>query len=412
MRTLSARSHSSLSFPALLLLATLASFAPFSIDTYLPVLPDVGRELRASAGSLQLTLSGFLVGLVAGQLVGGTASDRVGRRPVLLWGVWGFMVASMGCALAPSLPTLVMSRFVEGFGGGAATVVTRAIVRDSTSGPETVTTMARLMTLAGLAPVLAPIAGVYIGGAWGWRGVFWALAATGLALLIASWRQPETFPGSRRETVPRHTFLQDWRSLLGDRSFSGYAAVASLAFAAMFVYIGWSSFILQGRLNLSEEESAFNFALNAAAFVACSALAGQLSRRHHERSVLAVALLGLSFGSALLGIGASFDDRGLILTALAVVVGSVGMALPIAAALAMAGQAARAGSASALLGTMQFSAAATAPALAALLTEVGLTAMATTIGLLTGGAVVALATAGPGHDATELSAESNRTEGP
>jgi DHA1 family bicyclomycin/chloramphenicol resistance-like MFS transporter len=182
-----------------LTLGSLSALGPLSMDTYLPTLPALSRNLSASASVAQLTLAACLVGLAGGQVVAGPLSDAFGRRRPLLIGLAAFAAASVLCALAPSAWALGALRLVQGTAGAVRIVIARAVARDLYDKPELAKLFALLILFTGLAPILAPIVGGQLLYFTSWRGVFFALAATGVLLLVAAATAlPETLPAERR----------------------------------------------------------------------------------------------------------------------------------------------------------------------------------------------------------------------
>jgi len=185
-----------------LVLGGLTAFGPLSIDMYLPALPRIGEELGGSASYVQLTLTACVAGLAVGQLLAGPLSDQFGRRMPLLVGTLGFAVASIACAFAPSVPTLVVLRFVQGLAGAAGIVITGAVVRDLYEGVAAARFFSRVMLVIGLAPIFAPVIGAQVSALVGWRGVFWVLAALGTILLVGVASSAPT-PGPRAGALPQ-----------------------------------------------------------------------------------------------------------------------------------------------------------------------------------------------------------------
>jgi MFS transporter, DHA1 family, multidrug resistance protein len=180
-------------------LGGLTMFGPLSLDLYLPALPQLADDLNASASAAQLSITACLVGLAVGQLVAGPLSDRLGRKRPLMIGLVAYLLASVACALAPSATVLIALRLIQGLGGAAGIVISRAIARDLYSGSALMIFFSRLLLIAGLAPVLAPILGGQLSRIMSWRGIFGVLAGFGAALLLAGWfGLNETLPPERR----------------------------------------------------------------------------------------------------------------------------------------------------------------------------------------------------------------------
>ncbi len=344
-------------------LGGLTAAAPLSIDTYLPALPGVTNDLRASAPLVALTLTACVVGLAVGQLVAGPLSDVLGRRGPLLAGAAGFAVLSGACALAPDVGTLVTLRLGQGLLGAVGIVLARAVVRDLHEGTAAARGFAALMLVSGVAPIVAPVVGGQLLRVTSWRGVFVVLAALGLVLAVGVLvAVPETLP---RDARPRaggavaglRTTAAAFRVLLADRRVVACVCAAGLGFAAMFAYISGSTFVLQGLYGLSPQAFSGVFAVNSVGIVAATQVAGRLvaSRRLAPARAVAIGLTTTCVGSGAVLVGA-LTPAGpwALVPGLFVTVSGVGFVLPSATTLALAGHPSRAGSASALLGTSQF----------------------------------------------------------
>lgn len=339
-----------------LVLGGLTAFGPLSIDMYLPALPAMAQDLHAGDATLQLTLAAFVLGVGAGQLVLGPLSDAFGRRKPLLAGVALFVVASLLCVLSPTVELLIAARVLQAFGASAGMVIARAAVRDLFSGIEMARFFSMLMLVTGLAPILAPVLGGQLLSLTSWRGIFGALAAFGaLLLIVAAFALPETLPAHRRRPARPAGVLRGYLSLLHDRVFVGYALGAGLAFAAMFTYISASSFVLQGTYGLSPQQYSLVFGGGAVGLVLASQVNGRLVARFRQHTLLVTGLVAGTAG-ALAMVLASLAGLGLggVLPPLFVAVASVGLVMPNATSLALADHPEMAGSASALLGVLQF----------------------------------------------------------
>jgi DHA1 family bicyclomycin/chloramphenicol resistance-like MFS transporter len=338
-------------------------FGPLCIDMYLPALPALSTQLHASASATQLTLTACVVSMAVGQLVLGSVSDRVGRRPPLLIGLAVFLISSLACALAPNIYVLIGFRLVQGIGGAAGIAISRSIVRDLHSGPALARFYSTLMLATGLGPVLAPQIGSWILAVSSWRGVFVGLAVLGAILLLTVWwRVPETLPTDRRSPGSLGHALATTLSVSRDRIFLGYALGCALAMGATFSYIGGSSFVLQNVYHLSPQGYGLIFALSGCAMVAGAQLSSRLAGRTGPASLLAAGLAAMLAGGVLLlavvvsGVGGL---AGVILAAFMIMAGW-GLIGPNSLALAMQRYPHSAGAASAVLGFLQFALAAIA----------------------------------------------------
>jgi DHA1 family bicyclomycin/chloramphenicol resistance-like MFS transporter len=341
----------------LLILGALSAIGPLSIDMYLPALPAITGEMATGPAQVQLTLTACLIGVSLGQVVAGPLSDVRGRRVPLLTGIAGYAVASVLCAFAPSIEALVALRLLQGLAGGAALVIVRAIVRDLYGGTEIARIFATLMLVSGLAPILAPIAGAQLLEFTSWRGVFVTLGVAGLLLLgTVLLGVRETLPAERRESGGlRHTLATFWL-LLRDRSFMAAAVAGGLGFAAMFAYISASPFVLQEIYGVSPSVYSLIFAANALGLTLMAQVGGRLAGRIRPAR-LVLAGLFVSLAGALALAAGVLSGLGLpaVVAALFVLMCGAGLVLPGTGALALAGQPPQiAGSASALLGVLQF----------------------------------------------------------
>ena len=334
----------------------LSTFGPLSLDLYLPALPELATDLAASTSAAQLTLTACLVGLATGQVIAGPLSDRFGRRRPLLIGLAAYTLTSIACAFAWSITVLVVLRLAQGLAGAAGLVIARAVARDLYEGRALAVFFSRLVLVAGLAPILAPVLGGQLSRVMSWRGIFVVLAAFGLALLLAGWfGVRETLPVERRVAGHMVEVLRGFGILVRDRLFLGAALSAGLAGGAMFGYIAGSTFVLQRIYGLSPQGFSIVFGVNSVGLMAAGHLSGRLVRRWSGRRILAAGLVANLLGSlgllvsVLLGLGLPF-----VLVSLFVLVSAMGLVIPQSTALAMAHYPDRAGTASALFGLLQF----------------------------------------------------------
>ena len=346
---------------------------PFATDTYIAALPALQRSLQTTAGTAQLTLTAFLVGLAAGQLAVGPVSDGRGRRGPLLVSTAVFAVTSLLCALAPSGPALVAIRLVQGLAAGGGVAVGRAVVGDRYSGKEAAARFATLAAVFFLGPVVAPAVGAVLLAVGSWRVVFVGLAVLGVAMLAAvALGVPETLPPQRRQGSGFADTAARMADLLGDRVFLRHVLVQCLAAAGFFTYIGGSSFVLQTAYGASPSRYALVFATNAAAMAAASALARLVVPRTGPAPLRLAGLLLSAAGSAgLLALAvadpAARGPLALPWALLAVAVAGMGLSAPATMALAQEAGRRSGGTASALQGGLTFAAGAAATPLSGLL---------------------------------------------
>ena len=342
----------------LLVIGSLCLFGPLCIDMYLPALPKIADDLHSSTSSVQLSLTSCLVGIAVGQVVVGPLSDRFGRKRPLTLGLLLFIFASSACAVSPGVVLLTICRLLQGIGGAAGIVTANAIVRDLFSGNRAAKFFSRLMLVIGLGPVLAPQIGAELLRISSWRGVFVALSILGVLLLISATTElPETLPHELRNNGDFAHILRSMRQVIADRRFLANALCCGLGFGAVFSYVSGSSFILENIYGLSPQGFSLVFAGNACGLVLASQVNARLIGRYSPSQMLSMGVVMLGIGACWLVMTVQFDPKQLIaiLAPLFVIVMSVGLLAPNATALALNDFPESAGSASAVLGVLQFS---------------------------------------------------------
>jgi DHA1 family bicyclomycin/chloramphenicol resistance-like MFS transporter len=374
------------------LLGSLSAFGPLSVDMYLPAFPRLSHDFGVGASAVQLTLTACLAGLACGQLVAGPLSDRLGRRVPLLGGLAVYTTASLLCAAAPSVPALVAFRFLQGVGGGAAIVISRAVARDLHGGVALARFFSLLMLVTGLAPILGPVIGAQLLKLTSWRGLFVVLAGVGAAVAVAvTVGLGETLPPELRRAGGFADVRATVDELVHDRAFVGYLSVLGLAFGALFAYIAGSSFLVQTVHHGSAQLYSAIFALNGLGIVAAGQLNRVLLARASALRLLnAGVVVSACGGFALLAVAIAGTGLAGIVPALFVLVASFGVILPNATALALAAHARVAGSASGLIGIFQYAVGAAAAPLVGIAGEHSAYPMAIVIAGLGAASVLAL----------------------
>jgi MFS transporter, DHA1 family, multidrug resistance protein len=339
-----------------LMIGGLTLFGPLCIDMYLPALPRLTKDLHASASSVQFSLTTCLIGLALGQVLIGPTSDRYGRRRPLLFGLGLFLVASLACAFATSAPMLASLRLFQGIGGAAGIVVGRAIVRDLYAGNAAARFFAMLMLVTGAGPVLAPQLGAGLLELTSWRGVFLLLSVAGALLFaMAAFRLPETLPVDRREPGGIRAALSSMRVVGSSPVFLANALAAGIGFGSIFAYVSGSSFVMEDIYHLSPSVFGVIFACNGIGLISAGQLSARLVGRYGSKVLLTIGLsIMATSGVALLLVVASGGGLILVLPCLFLTMASNGLSAPNAMALAMNDFPEQAGSASALVGVLQF----------------------------------------------------------
>ena len=342
-----------------LLLGGLAALGPLSIDMYLPALPTIARDFVVDTAAVQLSLASFFVGFAIGQLAAGPIVDRIGRKKPLLVALALYLLASLGCALAPSNDLLIAFRLLQGLAGSMAVVVPRAIVRDLHSGAAAVHMLSRLMLVMGVAPIVAPLLGGWVQDAFGWRAIFVALAGFGALTLVACHR---LLPETARPPADQGRTAMQLATLVREPDFLAYTLCGGFSSAGMFAYISGSAFVFIEVHHVAPEYYGYFFGANAFGLIATSQLNRLLVGRFTSTQVLgAAATLAALAALAVLAV-AWTGAGGLwgIAGALFVFVSTLGILGPNTPARALERHGERAGLASAVLGSSQFMIAASA----------------------------------------------------
>lgn len=247
----------------ILLLGALAACGPISIDMYLPSLPAITQAFTVTASAAQVTLTSFMIGFSLGMLLYGPLSDAYGRRPVLLGGVVLYVLASLACALAFGIGELVAVRFIQALGAGAASVLARAIVRDTHAPHQAAKVLSLLAIVTSCGPLLAPLIGGQLLLLGSWRLVFAVLTSYGLICSIAIiYRVPETWPVAKRAKSALHSSFNAYRHMLLDPVVWGHTLCGGMAFAAMFAYITATPFVYINYFQVAPQHYGFLFGLN------------------------------------------------------------------------------------------------------------------------------------------------------
>lgn len=345
--------------PLFFLLAALSAFAPLAIDLYLPSLAAIGDELQASSGQVQQTVTVFLAGFALGMLFYGPLSDRYGRRRVIFAGTTVFVAASVACMLAQSIEQLLVFRLLQAFGGGAAAVISRAVVRDLFGETDSARVMAMIAMVTSLAPMVAPLLGAYILELGSWRYEFLALALFGLFCTVATYiLLPETLSQGRSQTSITQAF-QGYATVLKQGNARMLILAGGGHFAAMFAYITGTPFVYIEFFGLSEKTYALLFGSNILTLIAFGYVSTRLVKRTGTTLLIqvgsALGLLGALFVLASAWNGGNQPwNLGLMVSGFWLCVGSLGLVAPNTTAQLLGKNPNNAGAASALYGCAQF----------------------------------------------------------
>ncbi|MCG2579197.1 Bcr/CflA family multidrug efflux MFS transporter [Dechloromonas sp. XY25] len=339
----------------ILLLGALVAFGPLAIDLYLPALPAIAAGLSASAEAVQSSITVFLAGFAVGMLFYGPISDRYGRRTVMLTGIALFALASLACLLSTAIEQLILARFVQALGGGAASVLARAVVRDVYAPSEAIRKLSLMATVTAIAPLLAPLLGSALLAGFGWRGTFAAVLAWGLLSLAVVWRLlPETLPAERRGELSLAAAFAAYGRLALDPVAIGLLLAGGMSFAAMFAYITASPFYFIALQKLSPTAYGALFAANALGIFAANYANSRLVKSRGAAAMAGVGCASGFTGALLLWVAIAGDALPAVIAGLFVVVSMTGLLGANCVGLLMARYPQNAGAAAALFGSSQF----------------------------------------------------------
>lgn len=341
----------------LVTLALLSAVAPFATDLYLPAFPAMVDDLHTSPTNVQLTLTTFLVGLAAGQLIFGPLSDRYGRVKPLLLGAAICVLASAVAVLAPNIEVLIAARLAQGLTGAAGMVIGRAIISDLATGRAAARAFSLMMIVGGVAPIAAPLAGGFLVGPLGWRGALAVILALVILMLAAALVViRETHTEERRTALrdEKATAGSPLRQLLG-RRYVGNVVAFGFAFAVMMAYISASPFVYQTMMGLTAAQYGAVFGVNAFGLLLVSAVSAKLTSSREPHVLAAVGLVVILASSiAVLTISLTDVPAGWLALPLFGTVAGMGLVFGNVTALALSAAPRAAGTASAVLGATQF----------------------------------------------------------
>jgi MFS transporter, DHA1 family, multidrug resistance protein len=339
----------------IVLLGSLTGITALSIDMSLPALPVLTRDLHILPDRAQLTLGLFLIGYAMGQLVVGPASDRFGRRPVLLAGLVAYSLAGAGCALSPGIGALIAFRCLQGMTAAVGPVLGRAVVRDHFSAAKAAQMLSSLVVVLAVAPLVAPLIGAQMLKRWSWHSIYWTLSGAGVVLfaLTALFLGESLQRRDPEATSPLH-LARSVGAFLGNRACLVHALVIFFAFGAQFSYISGSPFVVIDVFGVAPERYGFFFAATAASLIAGASLNGRLVQRIAPARLLRVGLFVLAgAGAALVAAAIAHGNLWTILAPLMVFFAGIGLVQPNATAAALEPMPRQAGVASAVVGVFQ-----------------------------------------------------------
>lgn len=341
----------------IMLLALFTSLGPLSIDMYLPALPQMATDFQVSTLQMANTLPAYFMGLAIGQLIYGPISDRIGRKKPLYFGMALYAVASLLCILAPDHWSLIAARILQALGGCVGVVMARAAIRDRLDVQSSAQAFAQMMIVMGVAPIMAPVIGAVMLQYFEWQSIFILLSIIGLiCLLCVHFFFEETLKVENRLKLNFKQVLILYSSILQDKSFRLPMLAGCLSGASLFCYISSASAVFMDGYGLSQQQFAFAFALNAMGIILISACNKRLANQFNVFQRLKIGGLIQVSGAIILLIAGflSIAPMALVMLGMFLAVSGIGFTGPNAMAIAMAQQGARAGTASAIMGSAQF----------------------------------------------------------
>lgn len=354
----------------ILILGSLSTISPFSIDMYLPGFPAIAEDLHTTIDQVQLSLTSYLIGIALGQLLYGPLLDRFGRKMPLYAGLALYILSSIGCALTTSVETLIVMRFLQAVGGCAGMVAAMALVRDLYPISETAKILSLLTLVIAVSPMIAPTLGAYVTATVGWHYVFLILAGiaalivVGIYTFLPNGSKPDLSLSLRPKAV-----ITNFYSVVKNPQFLIYTLAGGIGAAAPFAYISGSPDVFLNIYKVSEQEYGWIFAFLASAMIGSTQVNTLLLRRFTSEQLIKVALTGQSVIAVLLVIGTvgGWLDQYSLIGLLFLFLCGQGLNVPNASALSLAPFAKQAGSASALMGSLRMGIGAFASATVSLL---------------------------------------------
>ncbi|MBX0427517.1 multidrug effflux MFS transporter [Campylobacter jejuni] len=348
--------HGFAKFKLIVILALMSSIAPLSTDMYLPALSHVEQSFQTNSFLTQLSIASFFIAFALGQLIYGPLSDIFGRKIPALVGIFFFIVSSLFCVIIDDIYAFIALRFFEALGGCAGVVIARAIVNDLFEIKEAAGIFALMMVFSSLAPMLSPTFGGILLEYFSWHSIFVTLFALGILLfLMILFGLKESAPHLKNKKFSHHEAMKSYKFVLSDKRFLVYILCASFALAAMFAYITGSSFVFTQFFGLSEQKFALLFGANALGFVICANINARLVLKYESEKILAKALMIMFISTVILLVNAFFHPNFLLFElSIFTNIAMLGFIAPNTTTLAMARFKEHSGTASAVLGMVQF----------------------------------------------------------
>lgn len=341
----------------IMLLALLTALGPLSIDMYLPALPQMAQDFGVSTAMVANTLPAYFLGLAIGQLVYGPISDRIGRKKPLYVGLTLYVIASASCVLADNEWSLIFARIIQALGGCVGVVIARAAIRDRLDVQGSAQAFSSMMIVMGIAPIAAPALGAFVLEFFHWQAIFWILALIGcISLVCIHFFFIETLVPEKRLRLSLNQVFTLYIAIFKDASFRFPMFAGCLTGGVLFSYISSASAVLMDQYGLSQQQFAYAFGFNALGIIILSSLNKKLVSRLSTLQRLKIGGFIQLTGALVVLVSGLLAHAPIVMvmTGLFLAVSGLGMTGPNAMALAMSQQGSRAGTASAIMGSMQF----------------------------------------------------------
>jgi DHA1 family bicyclomycin/chloramphenicol resistance-like MFS transporter len=345
-----------ISFLLFLVLGAIGALTPLAIDMYLPAMPTIARDLGVTEGAVQITLTAYTAGFAIGQLIHGPLADSYGRRPVLILGVLFFGLASVVSATSSGIEALTWVRAAQGFAGAAAAVIIQAVVRDMFDREDFARAMSFVTLVMTVAPLVAPMIGGHVAVWFGWRAIFWILAAFSvMVILLVLWKIPETLTPEKKQPLRFGTTMRNYAKLFTNPVALGLILSGAFSFSGMFAFLTAGSFVYIDIYGVQPDQFGYLFGLNIVAMIIMTSINGRLVKKVGSHNMLRFGLtvqliagIGLFVGWVLdLGLWGTVPFVVMFIGTLSTI-GSNSMGL------LLSGYPTMAGTASSLAGTLRF----------------------------------------------------------
>jgi DHA1 family bicyclomycin/chloramphenicol resistance-like MFS transporter len=340
----------------IIILGFLSALGPFSIDMYLPGFSNIATDLKTSVAEVSLTLSSYFIGISAGQLLYGPLLDRFGRKKPLFFGLFLYILASLGCSFVQSIDLFIALRFIQAVGSCAAGVTSISMVRDLFPAKDIPKVLSKLMLIVGLSPMLAPTIGGYVIEYYGWHTVFFILMCMGILIIIASqFGLPNTHQPDATISLKPKPIIKGYWTILKEPQFYTYAITGAVTFSGLFTYVAASPIIFMDVFGVDAKIYGWIFAFMSVSFIGASQLNSFLLKKFTSQQMVFGALITQSVISVFFLIGALNNFLGLYQTVmmLFLYLACLGISNPNCSGLSLALFQKNAGSASALMGAIQ-----------------------------------------------------------